>query len=195
MFDDGDDDDDGGDGTAAPRQLELRPNVSLWMWQHYHSERYGKSFPMSFMAMRASLWRIVTALLWDGMTKKSSHWMNDQILLTRSILRLKLCSVKNRGFWREADLTYDANKFDDGGRCFKGTEEWRHGAAGRWRWVHMTPGHNSTDVVEIADLVRSWHREGGEDKFGSEHVSFQRELSRLWETNKKITAVALPRSP
>eukprot|EP00567_Pseudictyota_dubia_P002595 CAMPEP_0197467564 /NCGR_PEP_ID=MMETSP1175-20131217/65634_1 /TAXON_ID=1003142 /ORGANISM="Triceratium dubium, Strain CCMP147" /LENGTH=289 /DNA_ID=CAMNT_0043003641 /DNA_START=20 /DNA_END=886 /DNA_ORIENTATION=+ len=87
---------------TTPRVLDPLRNAShsAWIWQYKHSEDGAVNFPMSFIAMRASLWRNMTRGFWDGGTKKKSEgWMTDQILLTRMLLKHGICSISRPRVW------------------------------------------------------------------------------------------------
>ena len=154
---------------------------NAWIWQWSHSEYLGLTFPLSFIGLRSSLWKFVAGDLWGGMARNDANavgrreWGVDQTLLSRRLLELKLCSCSNKHMWDLVGLNYVP--FHDPG-CFHGNIP--NNGNGGWIWIHLTPGHNATDISEIKELILE-RKEKDMD-----HASFVNSIRPVFEKNKKI---------
>ena len=154
---------------------------NAWIWQWSHSEYRGLTFPLSFIGLRSSLWKFVADDLWGGMARNDANavgrreWGVDQTLLSRRLLELKLCSCGNEHMWDLVGLDYVP--FLDPG-CFHGNIP--NNGNGGWIWIHLTPGHNATDISEIKELILE-RKEKDMD-----YASFVDLIRPVFEKNKKI---------
>ena len=165
--------------------MVLRPlknrTYNTWVWQWSHSEYHGLTFPLSFIGLRSSLWKFVMDDLWNGVARDDTNtvgrreWGADQTLLSRRLLELKLCSCNNERMWHLVGLDYIP--FHDPG-CFRGNIP--NNGNGGWIWIHLTPGHNATDIREIKELILD------KKKKGMDHASFVNLVRPVFGRNKKI---------
>ena len=166
------------DVVLAPLQNRT---YQSWIWQWSHSEYHGLTFPLSFIGLRSSLWKFVVDDLWNGVARDDTNtvgrreWGVDQTLLSRRLLELKLCSCNNEKMWHLVGLDYVP--FHDPG-CFHGNIP--NNGNGGWIWIHLTPGHNATDIREIKQLILD------KKKTDMDHGSFVNLIRPVFERNKKI---------
>ena len=87
-------------------------------------------------------------------------WDTDQTILTRLILKSRLCSLPgNHRLWATVGLTPDP--FDDSSQCYHGREYNCHGMRRRTRfcrWWHFEPKQTEQQLRDKYDeIVNHWH--------------------------------------
>lgn len=164
------------DADALPcSQDVLKPTTSslrytAWIWQHFHSEARGETFPMSFIGLRATDWQKLLCasgknsrdcvndwLKWDKSTFNNSlpafTWGLDQRIVTKALLEQSICYVGNRAVWNHVQLDY--KYFPDKDTCFHGQPINAHVDNGGGSWVHMYPDSTLKDAQVVERMALS----------------------------------------
>lgn len=154
--------------VLKPIHSSLR--YKAWIWQHFHSEESGYTFPMSFIGLRAIDWQKLLCtsneearncvndwLIWDKRTfndlQPAFTWGLDQRIVTRALLEQSICCVGNKAVWNHVKLDY--KDFLDDNACFHGQRINSHVDSGGSSWVHMYPDSTLRDAEILAGMVLS----------------------------------------
>lgn len=151
------------DADAFPRSNDVvnplyttPPNIKAWIWQYTYSVQTGYTFPMSIIALRKSdLQNILgqygpsNALLHSVDYDDKKRWGIDQRVITRALLKNKICSITNPDVWKRVKL--NPTPFQDTNSCWHGTDENRHGQ--NKSWLHLSANTNIGDMQKIAKNI------------------------------------------
>ncbi len=150
--------------------LTDHPSVDAWVWQYFHAEATGLTFPLSFIALKAKKWREVlgnkTISEWDRVSnifgacmpgagaRVPQHpnclWYLDQRMITRGLLLNKICSVEHPLVWKRTNLRKAA--FNDSATCWHG--DISNGHTGfkhpNSSWIHLDYTYSKERIGERA---------------------------------------------
>jgi len=141
----------------------------IWLYQYIHTLNTGSTLPMSFIAMKALVWREILeydssldkpeiGVMGNGLEKMVEHygkkmnfptasWGTDQNIISYAIMSSGFCSLpKMHSLWQHINLV--PRSFDDQNTCW-------HGDVGNCninnallncQWWHFTPHQTVTDL-------------------------------------------------